>query len=441
MFFTEFFPFFMGLFIYASCSANNFARALGISSFFAAASPVLVVGGGRIAGIPPAYVIMFIGFVYVYIRLYAKVHSVQENVRHYNPEVIALFVFVAIGIAGAIILPRVFTGEILILDPKKGLDSGITEPLSPKGTNYTQSFYLLCIFLFFTSTRFLLSEGIIKKRAIFQGILLGGILSMCLGFYQIAAYQFGLPWPSSVINSNLGLPQGTAEQTLFGIKRVSSTFSEPSILAVHFVSIFGVFALGLRKYFTAILFFSIIILSTSSTAYFGIIILFFIWSLLNIRHRTRDVLLLSFLLFCCVLIAIVLDNELTNGQILRDMILEKADGQSAKVRMYADKLAMDAFKDSWGLGVGAGSMRSSSFFSTALATYGVPGTLALVFFWGVVLISCMRTKNDSDRATFFGIVGFMSGWLLSVPDINFSLVWLLAAVAPSWRKSDQRPTY
>jgi hypothetical protein len=435
MYFTEFAPIFLCLFVFALFGVNNFARALGVSSFFAAASPILLSTGGRVAGIPPAYLIMFIGLAHVYMRLFSKRYLVHHKKGFYQLEVKVLFAFTIIAIAGAIILPRIFAGDVDILDPKKGLDSGFTEPLSPKGTNYTQAFYLVCIFLLFSSLRYLLSEGLMKRDAIFQGILFGGGVSLCLGFYQIIAYQFNLPWPNNVINSNLGLPQSTVEQTLFGIKRVSSTFSEPSIMAVHFVSIFGFFALGLKNYLAAGLFLIIIILTTSSTAYFGIIILFALWALLDIRRNIKTVMLLSFLLFSCVVFAIILDNEITNGQILRTMLLEKAEGQSAKVRMYADTLALGAFLDSWGLGVGAGSMRSSSFFTTALATYGLVGTLALAIFWGVVLISCLRSHNKLDRAIFFGIFGFMSGWLLSVPDINFSLIWLFAATAPSWKDS------
>jgi hypothetical protein len=210
---------------------------------------------------------------------------------------------------------------------------------------------------------------------------------------------------------------------------------EPSMLAIHFVSLLGLFALGLKRYLIALPFLVILMLSTSSTAYFGGAILYLLWVIINIKRQPKAILVVTILIFSSIALGVVLDNEITDGRILRAMVFEKGDSQSAQVRMNADKLALEAFVDTWGFGTGIGSTRSSSFFTTALATFGAPGSALLLIFWVLVLASCIRAKTDLDRAIFFGILGFIVCWLISIPDMHFPLVWLLAAIAPSWAKS------
>jgi len=112
------------------------------------------------------------------------------------------------------------------------------------------------------------------------------------------------------------------------------------------------------------------------------------------------------------------------------MILEKGETGSGRNRMYANLVAWNAFVDTWGLGVGLGSMYASGVLITTLANVGIPGSIFFIMFWTFVLLSCIRSKNNFDKAISWGIIGFFLGWVIAVPDLHYPLVWLLAALAP-----------
>ena len=69
---TAFLPFFLVLVLISLRSANAWAACMGAVAFFQAASPILLVAGGRISGIAPAYGLMFVGLWHVYGHLFAR---------------------------------------------------------------------------------------------------------------------------------------------------------------------------------------------------------------------------------------------------------------------------------------------------------------------------------------------------------------------------------
>lgn len=419
----------MALFVYALTSPVRFARALGISCFFGAASPILILAGGNPAGISSAFLMLGVSFCYVYSTFYAKRRSVNPQRTPRQIETTILLFFAIISIAGALILPRIFEYEVVVFPPKSGVDSGVPEKLIPISTNYTQSILTVFLFLFFSSTRYLIVEKVIAREQIIKGILAGTIITTLLGFYQIIAYQFNLPWPTSIINSYLG-GATTAHQVAFGIKRISSTFMEPAHLALHFLGVLGLFFFGFRRYLLGSVFLFVLLLSTSSTAYFGLFGLYVLWAFMSVKNQPRKVVMLTLFFAVLITFAIFLDYKFADGKIVETMILEKGETGSGRNRMYANLVAWNAFVDTWGLGVGLGSMYASGVLITTLANVGIPGSIFFIMFWTFVLLSCIRSKNNFDKAISWGIIGFFLGWVIAVPDLHYPLVWLLAALAP-----------
>ena len=203
MYFTAFFPFFLLLVIYALRGPSQWAIATGIACFFQSATPILVLAGGRVAGLAPAYSLLFVGLWHVYWLMRART---RLNARRFEfPQATWwLFSFTVIGIAGAVLWPRFFEGWVRALPSREGLGSGFVEPVRPSGTNYIQAFYLLCNFLLFAISAYALQIRVVSREVFLKGIALGAVTSVLIGIYQLVAYHFGLPWPSGIINSNVG---------------------------------------------------------------------------------------------------------------------------------------------------------------------------------------------------------------------------------------------
>src|SRR4029077_14749672 len=99
---------------------------------------------------------------------------------------------------------------------------------------------------------------------------------------QLIAFYTGLPWPTEIINSNTGVGQ-FPDQMAGGIKRITSTFWEPSLLGYNFVGCLGLFLLGGRAPVLGVLALCVLMLSTSSLGYFGLVALVMVWLVLDKR--------------------------------------------------------------------------------------------------------------------------------------------------------------
>ncbi|MDD5462565.1 MAG: O-antigen ligase family protein [Methylococcales bacterium] len=404
----------------------------GIASFFQAASPILIQGGGRMIGIPPGYVLLAVGFWHFgKICLEDLTPGKQRRAAIViNGRLFTLILYTVIGVAGSLFLPRLFEGQAQIMPPGLGLDSGITERLEPSGTNFNQAFYLVCNFFLSFFIYAFLQWRLIDLATILKGVTIGVTLSLCFGFYQILSFHVGVPWPSDFINSNEGIGQ-QYEQTFAGLNRMSATFQEPSIMSMHFLSAFGVAALGLQNWRLALPILVALIVSTSSLAYFGLVVLLTLWILLEFPSHGIRILWPVALLSLIILLSWAVDNFFLDGQIIEFMVVKKFEGESGMSRLNADMSALDAFLDTYGFGVGIGSTRASSFAFTLLATMGVFGAISFL----VLMMSCIvyvwREPTKNARGLLFGLLGLLISWFMAIPDIFLPLVWLLVGAAMS----------
>src|SRR5262249_10535282 len=139
-----------------------------------------------------------------------------------------------------------------------------------------------------------------------------------------------------------------------------------------------------------ILSFVALILSTSSTAYLGLSSFLFLmfaryaWQLGTgrVRHRVIIFLLLLPILAGVVTSLVLLTPALkayANGA-LDTIFWHKLSSDSGIERSAWNTSAMANFYDTYGLGVGTGSLRASSLPVAVLATIGVPGGLLYLAF-------------------------------------------------------------
>jgi len=95
--------------------------------------------------------------------------------------------------------------------------------------------------------------------------------------------------------------------------------------------------------------------------------------------------------------------------ILRRMTLDKADSTSGLQRAFWAKQGFSAFQISFGLGIGAGSFRSSNIFTAVLGSMGVIGVSTLLVYLTQILRP-LRQSTYSRSAEPLEAVGISASW-------------------------------
>jgi hypothetical protein len=435
---TAFLPFFMVLLIWAMRSQSSWLAATGFACYLQGASPILLTAGGRLSGLAPAYVLLGIGLFH-YLREQSRFVPRNERFaasRLSTPH-LWLLAFSVIGVVGAVVLPRLFNGIAHAMPTRGSLDFGVMTPVQPSGTNYIQAFYLILnLMLFSMAARIVVTakEGL---ESAMRGVALGLALACALGLYQVVAYYVGLPWPTDIINSNRGVGQFPG-QMAGSIKRISSTFWEPSLLGYNFVGSLGVFLLGARNLRLGVVALCVLLLSTSSLGYFGLLALLVVWLLTDQRTASKTKWRAATAVVAVCGVFLVIDQLALDGQVLTKMILDKTESSSGVGRNRANYLAMQTFIESAGLGVGVGSARASSFLATLLATTGLPGVLTFIGFSVSLVAACFRKADRVSIQLGYGIVGFLIVWAIAIPDTIQPLFWFIAGIAAGYTHSPDR---
>jgi len=424
---TAFLPFFAILVWVALRSPSHWLAATGFAAFLQGASPFTLTAGGRLAGMAPAYLLTFIGlFHYLRARLHpaARVHEQQP----WSAPQLWLWAFTIIGVLGALLLPRVFNGVAHAMLSRGALNAATMVDVAPGSTNIIQAFYLVLNLALFSSAAALVAADADGLRWALRGVAAGLACACVLGLYQLVAFYTGLPWPSEIINSNLGVGQ-FPDQMAGSIKRITATFWEPSLLGYSFVGCLGIFLLGGRNTRLGLLALSVLLLSTSSLGYFGLAVLVGVWLCAD-RAASSSMKWRVALGLAAVCVAFVIADQLyTGGVVLDELVLNKAESSSGVGRSTADHLALQTFFESGGLGVGIGTTRASSFAATLLATTGLPGFIAFMAFATTLILQCRRAGDRESRELGLGLTGFLIVWLMAIPDVVQALFWLIAGVA------------
>jgi hypothetical protein len=429
---TDFAPIFVVMLFWACFGARQWLAATLIASLFQGATPVLLTAGGRMSGIAPAYGLLGIGVLHWVLTLPQRRNAAGQSVtkKDIDAPLLWLAALTALAVAGAYLLPRIFQYSVLVMPPRWGLDTFLTIPLKPSSGNLIQAFFCTCNFgLFFLASRFVRDRHETLSFAI-GALGAGALITALLGLYQVLGFYLGLPWPDAVINSNVGVSQPFA-QTTAGVKRMSATFYEPSMLAMHFLALFGLLGLGLKRWGTATLLLICLLLSTSMTAYVGLSVLIALWGAANVRKmRPGSLTAVAFLGALLVLAALCVANMEHAPLLAREnLVAGKLASESATARGFANGLAFAALRDSWGLGVGLGSTRASSLLATLAATVGLPGLIAMAGFLVTLLDRSSRCGQPEVNALGWGLFAALIGWLVSVPDLAVPMPWLIAGLA------------
>lgn len=109
-------------------------------------------------------------------------------------------------------------------------------------------------------------------------------------------------------------------------------------------------------------------------------------------------------------------------------IIEGKVGSGSQIaRSGADAVALQVIADSWGVGVGLGGNRSSSFFLTLLSTVGIVGSALFVSMIAVVTREALRHRAGVSAVA--GLLAVLVAKTVATPDLGTPLMWLLLAAA------------
>lgn len=400
------------------------------------------------ANIQPAYVLL----VFVVIATLPRRREAVAFMRALRPPQPGFWLgcLVLYGVVSAVLLPRILSGttQIIPLGSSQFEATRSTIPLVPVSTNLTQSLYLVANLFCFATT-----VAIASTRDGFRAIL-AGLISYSVGNVLFALLDIGTF--ATGTQELLGFMRNAqytlhTEATVSGMKRIVGSRTEASSFARATLGVLGLtgtlWLCAYRPALTgslALASLALLILSTSTTGLAGapiVLLILYVTACLrsglhaNARYSAGAVLCVPPLLVVASL-SVLLNAELSAvvWGYLDLVVLDKANSDSGIERSAWNAVAFQNFLDSWGFGVGLGTVRTSSLVLALLANMGLPGAAFYTAFAGTALLSARgapRTfPSDVRLAARNACFSLLIGDLVISTTVDQGLFfYVLAAIA------------
>jgi hypothetical protein len=349
--------------------------------------------------------------------------------------------YAIVAVIGALILPKLFTGiQVNLLVELFGINS--LTPLHASLSNIVQALNLCthCVVLLFMLQAAQRAGGLNGLKAGAIGALVVVLFS---GFYEQVAQMNG--WPSVVpyLANNLGYAQAPVSEKMIWY-RIGLPFSEPSYasayLAATSVGLWAVTLMGrgwrwswfLATASTAGL---LNTLGATGLAAMGVAsAVLFLWVLVNaLRPGAELSLRLRLGVLCTLLILLsILGYNAYQASIYKhkvdetvsEVIVSKATQKDGS-RELSNKRALEIVVETYGLGVGLGSNRASSFFASLVSNTGVLGALLFSGMLLTLLWRYFKAPKLTDMQIFVA-ASLSTATLamgLGIPDLNMPMYW------------------
>ena len=343
--------------------------------------------------------------------------------RHWLPWLILALVIYVVG--SALIFPQLFAGQAMVFVPIQG---AVTElPLASVSGNITQPAYFalgaLCFFSFYAFLR--KPAGI---AVVGTGFLVFAAVQVTLGAIDFGSKLTGLGDVLAPIRT-ANYAMLTDTQAL-GFWRITGGYSEASAFAGTSVACLAfVFtywrATGSRVALVLTLaLLGFLLMSTSSVAYVALALftLFVstrvLFSFLANRLTRRDIAIIVFIMLgLTVLFVAYLANEKLLDPfaiLLNEMVFEKLSSGSGIERTYWNTKSLESLTDTYWLGVGMGSSRSSSWVISVLSQLGIIGASMMGILVAYLLRGTKGLEGTSDRKRLYIANGVRAAALASL---------------------------
>lgn len=327
-----------------------------------------------------------------------------------------LTLFMIVSILITMFAPRLFVGQIDVI----GLNTAAVQLLVPSGTNFSQLVYLFFAYITVVAL-FLAMRTEEDRQTVMKALVLGGAVAVITGLLDLAAHGSGLLEPFR--NASYAM---MTDQEIMGSQRIAGLMSEASAYGGLCV-FFGSTLYFLRPMLNpqgraAILYWGVTgtvllmaALSTASSAFLGLgafgAILAADWLRRALFVRVsagRIRVFREFALVGCVLIALLLLFLMRPAMfqpaidMVDKMVFQKAQSSSYAERSMWNTVSFRAFLDSWGVGVGVGSTRTSSWAIAVVASTGLAGIATMGGFLLQAFTRAGRHLSEGNRQALAG---------------------------------------
>jgi len=368
---------------------------LQISSLFPAIAVLLLPQGDKVVGVQPFHLVLALALPFMLIGA-----TLRVRLR----TLLWVLIFIFFSILSILFSP----GELPM--PLVG-----TTNLSPIG----QFFYWLVamITLLVFQSYALSSKNTVAKD--WRPFILGAFVVSLIGFYQIAAYYFGLYYPADWFNNNPSFLQRYGD-TIWGIKRLTSTFPEASMYGLCSTGALFISLAFRGKWwgFVRLVILSSSILTLSTTAFLGIA-MFFVWLSISYFRRLRYPYQKALFMLSMSAATIPLFFGLYM------VLTSKANSESGFERYSSFVSGTALWLQSPLIGWGLGSGRTTDGLSNLLLNFGLIGTLLLL----VIILDSFFVKMPTGctplKSLKAGLVAIGVLHLASNSDWIFPYFWML----------------
>ncbi|GBR08182.1 hypothetical protein [Acetobacter oeni] len=444
----------MGIILFPLClifwmKPARLLEILLIAGIFPAAS-ALTLGG---LAVQPSLVpgLAFLSYFFLQKLLGAKYPGETDVMRLCMPMIFAT----AWALFGSIAMPRLFHNQVLVW-PQKQDAVGAQTLLAPSFGNITQDIYLFLNVLLMVCAAQYLTRYQVRLSRLYYAYLIAGWMVVFLCVWQFASRTAGVPFPKTFLYSNTGWAV-LDSQVAGPVPRINASFSEPAACATYLVGVlFSTVWVTLKGYRVPrmkplIAASALSICLTTSTTGFATVaagalllpIMVIVTGASRLLGRLGQLGMIAAVLLGIggLVVATFVPKVVTAAQNVAAGTAEKKDSASYKERSQADADSLTEFFQTYGLGVGWGSNRSSSLIPGLLATVGIIGVAGLMMFdWRVVRAAgqaMQMAPGSADCLVIEGmlaavlgrlIAAIMSAPTIGMPDFYVMIGTVIAAI-------------
>ncbi len=390
----------------------------------------------------------------------AAVALMRGEDQHIPVEAIPLALYAAYGLISATLLVRLFEGEFSVFSLSRGevgaqisiFFRSTLVPLRPGNSNLAQAGYILISFAFF-----LAAWGMLRRKGALYGerlLVIVALINAALGVLDLLGLD---PVLSVVRTATYSLAN---EQVSAGLPRIVGGYPEPSSFGGFTAILFGFFAAAFvtsgRQLHgvLALLSLAFALASLAASAFIALAGASIVIAIQAPRAALRPVarttglagaaaVSLAVALACLVVVATPLPDMVE--RLINEILFDKVTSESGLERGAWAAYGLVAFRETFGLGAGVGSLRSNGLVSVILGSVGVPGALAFLIFLAMAFLrpvapGCPTEIKAIHAGACAGAAAQLSAMLASatVPDPGLPLVFL-AALATVSRTAAARP--
>lgn len=357
-------------------------------------------------------------------------------------------VFFAVSIAGALLLPWLFAGQLVIPPLQKSGAHGSMQALVPGLSNVAQALNTVLLGGVLAWLLQQHNDPALPGRML-KGVFVALLVSALIGLQQRLGWNGLLPLWRDVWESNPTYAQNM--RSMAGpVPRVGWPLVEASYAGAWFAAVLGgciaMFLADIRRHLALagamVAGFALAntlgatgVLAAGGAMVLALLVI--LVALLRMRAGRGALvyrLVLALLVCACLGLAtyLVLRHEGLLG-LTHEAIGHVLHGRSRTVlgdlRPHADIAAVGLLRDTWGVGVGLGSNRASSYLATLASNGGIVGLLLFCAAATLqVLALVRRARRHPDAATLFFLgsnVTVLLAVAIAIPDQNWPVLWLL----------------